>query len=87
MNPADRAASLKRLSALKYHPRELRANQEITEAFNELFAMHLGADRDHISGLLAEFLVALNTQDEKIIPKAQKRAQEAIDALRKSYVR
>lgn len=87
LNPADRAASLKRLSALKYHPRELRANQEITEAFNELFAMHLGADRDYISGLLAEFLVALNTQDEKIIPKAQKRAQEAIDALRKSYVR
>ncbi len=87
LNPADRAASLKRLSKLKHHPRENRKNQEIIEALNELFAMHLGEDRHYVTGLIAGFLTALDTQDEKAIAKAQKQTQEAIDAMRGSYVR
>ncbi|MEJ8561047.1 Hsp70 family protein [Yoonia sp. GPGPB17] len=87
LNPADRAASLKRLSKLKHHPSESRKNQEIIEALNELFAMHLGADREHVAGLLAGFLTSLDSQDEKTIAKAQKQTQEAIEAMRGFYVR
>jgi len=87
LNPVDRAASLKRLSKLKHHPRESQRNQEIIEALNELYAMHLGDDRQHVAGLMAGFLTALDTQDEKTIAKSQTQTRDAIDAMRGSYVR
>ena len=86
LNPADCAASLKRLSALKHHPREKRENQEIIEALNELFAMHLGDDRQHVAGLLAGFMAALDSQYDKKITKARVQTEAAIAAMRGSYV-
>lgn len=85
-NETDRKASLKRLSALKFHPRETRENQDIIEEFNELFAMHLGDDRQYITALLATFMTALDTQDERKITKAREEAKQSIAAMRTSYV-
>lgn len=87
LSPADRNASLSRLKKLKMHPKEQSENQELIEKLNELFVMHLGEDRQFVSGLLAQFMSALDTQDPSKIEKARAQVKAQCEALSGNYVK
>jgi len=64
-------ASLKKLAALKFHPRDTEVNREIMARAENLYKTCLGEEREEIGSLLSWFESVLETQDESIISEAR----------------
>lgn len=63
--------SQKKLSALKFHPRDTEVNREVIARGESLYQLCLGDEREEIARLLSGFDVALDTQNEAIIAEAR----------------
>lgn len=68
--------SRQKLTALKIHPRDQQQNIYLLEKAKRLYAEYLGDNRHIISEAMAHFELALNSQDARIIHKAQKQFEE-----------
>jgi len=86
MTDAQIDASLKRLAALKIHPRVETANRYAIERAKRLFEEQLGESRDVIKHSLAQFEAALATQEPRTIDLARTHLTEILDRLDRGFV-
>ncbi len=75
------AARFKQLEKLKIHPRDQMPNQALINKANRLYQENLGAIRDYISELLANFNAVLNRQDEREIREAREQLREILSSI------
>jgi molecular chaperone HscC len=78
---SDIAARRQALAALKIHPRETEANRAILARADRCWQDFLGARRDHVGALIAEFEAALATQDPRLVDRARATFADALDQL------
>lgn len=86
LSEEERKRSRARLAELKLHPRDMQENKALTAELHELYAAHLGRDREVIMGLIGRFEAALATEDPREIRKAARAVREAIKSMRDGYV-
>ena len=77
----DRKRSLEVLGQLKFHPRDDQPNRLILAKGARLYESSLGDLRTYVGEIMAEFEVALESQDENIIRAARKRAQDLLESV------
>ncbi|MDH5179232.1 MAG: molecular chaperone HscC [Gammaproteobacteria bacterium] len=78
MDDATRAASLKKLSALKFHPRDQEENRMLLSRGERIYETSLGEERDYIAHVLAEFDAILERQNQLEIKKARQQLEEVL---------
>lgn len=86
MSADDIAESLKRLQALKQHPREQQENIYLIERAKRLYEDRLGDQRQWLQTWIAQFEMALDTQDAKTVAQARDEFRAALDNLDKGFV-
>lgn len=86
MSADDIAESLKRLQALKQHPREQQENIYLIERAKRLYEDRLGDQRQWLQTWIAQFEMALDTQDAKTVAQARGEFRAALDNLDKGFV-
>lgn len=86
MSTDDIAESLKRLQALKQHPREQQENIYLIERAKRLYEDRLGDQRQWLQTWIAQFEMALDTQDAKTVAQARDEFRAALDNLDKGFV-
>ncbi len=79
-------AALKRLEALKVHPREEQENRYLIERAKRLYEDRLGEEREQVQRWLAQFEAALDTQDAQIVAQAREGFREALDSIDRSFL-
>jgi molecular chaperone HscC len=80
------AQALKQLQALKVHPRDQQENIYLIERAKRLYEDRLGDQRQWLQRWLAQFELALDTQDARDIAKARDEFRDALDGLDKGFV-
>ncbi len=85
MTPAEIQESLRKLQAIKIHPRDKEENKLLLCRGERLFEESLGNKRNYISDIIAEFEAVLASQDEKQIKKAAARVKELFDEMEGWY--
>jgi len=85
LSAADIAATRERLQSLKRHPRDEQDNRYLIERAKRLFEDRLGNDRAMLQDWLAQFELALQTQDQRIIRTARQQFKEALDSIDTSF--
>jgi len=75
------ASRFKQLEKLKIHPRDQIPNQALINKANRLYQENLGATRDYISELLANFDAILSRQDEREIREAREQLGEILNQI------
>jgi molecular chaperone HscC len=86
MSEADVAAALKRLEALKVHPRDQQENRYLIERAKRLYEDRLGEQRAMLGQWLSAFEAVLATQDPQAIARARAQLREALDSVDGSFV-
>lgn len=81
LSDADKEKSLKKLTALKFHPRETEDNRMILAKGERLYETALGEQRDYIANILSEFEAILDRQNQLEIKKAQLKLEEILKEL------
>ncbi|HEY9106805.1 MAG TPA: molecular chaperone HscC [Roseateles sp.] len=85
LSAAEIAATRERLQALKRHPRDEQDNRYLIERAKRLFEDRLGNDRAMLQDWLAQFELALQTQDARVIRTARQQFKEALDSIDTSF--
>lgn len=85
LSVAEIAATRERLQALKRHPRDEQDNRYLIERAKRLFEDRLGNDRVMVQDWLAQFELALQTQDARTIRTARQQFKEALDSIDNSF--
>ncbi|MES2951422.1 MAG: molecular chaperone HscC [Pseudomonadota bacterium] len=80
------AQALKHLQSLKVHPRDEQENIYLIERAKRLYEDRLGDQRQWLQRWLAQFEMALDTQDARDVAKARDAFREALDGLDKGFV-
>ncbi len=80
------ALALQHLQSLKVHPREEQENIYLIERAKRLYEDRLGDQRQWLKRWLAQFEIALDTQDARDVAKARDAFREALDGLDKGFV-
>jgi len=75
------ARSRVRLAALKFHPRELEANQLLLARAERMYEANLGDLRQAIGQMLAQFEAVLDRQRPNEIERARTEFANALDSL------
>jgi molecular chaperone HscC len=81
MSDGEKRAALKRLEALKVHPRELEENKALTHRADRLYRELLGDERDLLAMFIGQWEAVLDKQDPNEIRKMRARLKEELDAL------
>lgn len=76
-------ASKKKLSALKFHPRDNAENRNLIARAESLYESALDAQRDYIGQLISEFDQVLEQQNPKDIQQAAEKLNEILEGLEK----
>ena len=71
----------KELQKIKIHPREQEKNRLLMERGDRLYEENTGEIRKYLDKILADFSVALNSQDLRTIEKAYTRTSELLDIV------
>ena len=77
----DKARSLQRLAALKFHPRDGEENRALLARGERLYESSLGDRREFIADLMGRFEQVLDRQNPLDIARVQKEVKEALDSL------
>ncbi|WP_262459814.1 molecular chaperone HscC [Alloalcanivorax balearicus] len=77
----DKARSLQRLAALKFHPRDGEENRALLARGERLYESSLGDRREFIADLMGRFEQVLDRQNPLDIARVQKEFKEALDSL------
>jgi molecular chaperone HscC len=85
LSAAEIAATRERLQALKRHPRDEQDNRYQIERAKRLFEDRLGNDRAMLQDWLAQFELAMQTQDPRTIRTARQQLKEALDSIDTSF--
>lgn len=80
------AQALKRLEALKIHPREQQENVYLLERAKRLYEDRLSEERQWIAAALARFETALDTQDERTVRAARDELRGTLDQFDRGFV-
>ena len=80
------AEALKRLEALKVHPRDEQQNRYLLERAKRLYEDRLGEEREMVQRWLTQFEAALDTQDSHIVAKAREDFREVLDSIDRSFL-
>lgn len=78
--------ALAHLQSLKVHPRDKQENIYLIERAKRLYEDRLGDQRQWLQRWLAQFEMALDTQDARDIAKARDEFRAALDGLDKGFV-
>lgn len=81
VSPAEIAARLEMLKALKVHPREQAENVALLARAGRLYEEYLGEVRAMIGQWIVAFSTALESQDPVMIEDARRRLDEMLDSL------
>lgn len=76
------AASLEKLKGLKIHPRDQLENRKTVLQLESLFEFCRGIEREEVTGMLAHFNHALDSQDPQTIVEAKTVSEEFIAMMR-----
>lgn len=71
--------SLRKLTSLKIHPRDLPENRAIMTKLESLFEFHRGETRQELASMIDEFNAALNTQNPHTIEEIKQALYEYLD--------
>lgn len=80
------ALALAHLQSLKVHPRDEQENIYLIERAKRLYEDRLGDQRQWLQRWIAQFEMALDTQDPRDIAKARDEFRSALDGLDKGFV-
>nr|WP_315848644.1 molecular chaperone HscC [uncultured Rhodoferax sp.] len=86
MGADDIAQALERLRALKQHPRDQQENIYLIARAKRLYEDRLGDQRQWLQTWIAQFEMALDTQDAKEVARARDEFRAALDGLDKGFV-
>ncbi|MES2584327.1 MAG: molecular chaperone HscC [Pseudomonadota bacterium] len=86
MTAEEIALALSHLQSLKVHPRDEQENVYLIERAKRLYEDRLGDQRQWLQRWIAQFEMALDTQDPRDIAKARGEFREALDGLDKGFV-
>jgi molecular chaperone HscC len=86
MSADDIAQALKRLQALKQHPRDQQENMYLIERAKRLYEDRLGDQRQWLQKWITQFEIAMDTQDGKEVARARDEFRSALDSLDKGFV-
>ena len=78
--------ALKKLQALKIHPRDKQENAYLLSRAKRLYADRLGAGRQDIGHNLTHFEAVLDTQDEAQIRGARERFKAYLDSIDQGFI-
>ena len=85
LTPAQITESLRKLDAIKQHPREQLVNRQLVAEANAYYEQSLGEQRQYIADHLYQFERILDTQDARQIAAARKEIEELIAYLRREW--
>ena len=77
---------LKRLEALKVHPRDQAENKAFRARLEQCDAMALGPDREQLQGILVDFEHLLERQDSELLHEFRIEIEPVLDAFENGYV-
>ncbi len=80
------AEVLARLDALKVHPRDEQENVYLVARLKRLYEDHLGDTRQALQQWLAEFELALDTQEPRTIELARTTLRSRLDAMGNGFI-
>ncbi|MFZ5456594.1 MAG: Hsp70 family protein [Pseudomonadota bacterium] len=80
------SSAMARLDQLKVHPRDMQENIYLMERAKRLYEDRLGSFRPLLQQYLADFELALESQDVVIIGNAQRVLREKLDAMDKGFI-
>jgi molecular chaperone HscC len=81
MSDAEKAESLKKMAALKFHPRDSEINRALIAKGERLYESSLGEKREHIANILRQFDSVLERQNPAEINKAQIKIKKILESL------
>lgn len=81
MSEKEKEASLKKMAALKFHPRESEVNRALIAKGERLYEASLGDKREKIAAILSQFDAILDRQNVNEIKKAQLQVKELLESL------
>jgi molecular chaperone HscC len=87
MSEADIKAALKKLTALKVHPRADAENLHLKSRLEAAYAMARGEARDWVQGLVVAFDAAIDGQDKPAIAALRAEMHQALDRFEADHVR
>jgi molecular chaperone HscC len=85
LTPEQITESLRKLDAIKQHPREQLVNRQLVAEANAYYEQSLGEQRQYIADHLYHFERILDTQDARQIAAARKEIEELIAYLRREW--
>lgn len=77
----EKEESLKKMAALKFHPRESEVNRALIAKGERLYEASLGDKREKIAAILSQFDAVLDRQNVNEIKKAQLHVKELLEGL------
>lgn len=83
LTEADIEASRKKLSKLKFHPRESEENRVLIARAERLYESSLDERRDYLSNIISEFEQTLEKQNAREIETCATRLSEILDQMEK----
>lgn len=86
MTPEQIALALDKMRGLKLHPRELQENLYLIDRAKRLYADLLGDERQAVAQALAQFELALDSQDERLIRPFTIRFKQYLDSIDRGFV-
>ncbi|MBI3371405.1 MAG: molecular chaperone HscC [Betaproteobacteria bacterium] len=81
LSPEEIAACLRKLSALKIHPREESENRAVLERAERIYRESLGDRREAVGRLIGRFLLVLDRQDPHECQEARAGMQRVLDDI------
>ncbi|MBI5275468.1 MAG: molecular chaperone HscC [Burkholderiales bacterium] len=81
LTPVEVAESLRKLAALKIHPRQLAENRAIVERADRVYQESLGDRREAVGRLISRFLLTLDRQDPHECREARAAMQRILDDI------
>ncbi len=87
MTEAEITKALKKMKALKHHPREDAANLHLRARLDAAFAMARGPSRPWVTGLILRLEEALDAQDPDALDILRKDLHAALDRFEADHVR
>ena len=86
LGPDEIEAALKALDALKIHPRDKQENTYLIERAKRLYEEQLGENREILQHALNQFMLVLDTQDERLIEKSRQDFATMLNSLDRGFI-